>query len=59
MFKRGGGISCEGEVDSRRVAYRCLKWCGLIILGGVAYICLKGGIFWEGWLDSGRIAKYV
>ena len=61
MFKRGGGgISCEGEVDSRRVAYRCLKWNGLIILGrrgGFSegrlymfkggYILGRMGRFWE------------
>ena len=59
MFKRG---VCEGEVDSRMVAYRCLKWIELIILGGRGGFCegrlymFRGGIFWEGWVDSGRIA---
>ena len=40
MFKGGGVcVSCEEEVGSRRVAYRCLKWSGLIILGGRGGFC--------------------
>ena len=58
MKKKGAyGLysSKEGLVYFGRVAYRCLK--GRYILGGrVAHICSKEwvGIFWEGWVYSGR-----
>ena len=45
----------EGRVYSGSVAHSCLK--GRCILGGrVVYSCRKGGIFWERWVDSGRVA---
>ena len=56
-----GGIFLERGLNSESIAYRCLKGGG----GGVhsgreveilrASLCIKGGIFWEGGIDSGSV----